>query len=105
MAFGDQSEEVGYRSPLDNTPVTIPDADSDNFSTLIDVYRKFKSDLKGLEHVNAFDVLALENEDEASKNLLRQIYAKQEAFKILNPLFLQLESAVQDVKKANEGEN
>lgn len=98
-------EEVGYRSPIDNTPAKVPDADSDNFSTLIDLYRKFKAEIKDLEHINAFDILKLEGEDKASKILLRQIAAKQEAYRIVFPLFLQLESAVQDVKKANEGEN
>lgn len=96
-------EEVGYRSPIDNRPATVPDKDSDNFSTLEDVYKKFKADLAALEHVNAFDVLKLENEGEAAKNLLRQIYAKQEAFKILEPLFNQLESAVSDIKDKEEG--
>ncbi len=98
-------EEVGYRSPIDNTPAKVPDADSDNFSTLIDVYRKFKAELKGLEHINAFDTMKLEGKTKAAAILLRQLDAKQEAYKILMPLFLQLESAVQDVKKANEGEN
>lgn len=98
-------EEVGYRSPIDNTPARVPDADSDNFSTLIDVYRKFKAELKGLEHINAFDTMKLEGKTKAAAILLRQLDAKQEAYKILMPLFLQLESAVQDVKKANEGEN
>jgi hypothetical protein len=99
------SEEVGYRSPIDNTPVTVPDEDSDNFSTLVDVYRKFKQEIKDLEHTNSFDVLKLEDEGKAVKILLRQIAAKQEAYRIVMPLFLQLESAVQDVKKANEGES
>jgi hypothetical protein len=99
------SEEVGYRSPIDNTPVTVPDEDSDNFSTLVDVYRKFKQEIKDLEHTNSFDVLKLEDEGKAVKILLRQIAAKQEAYRIVMPLFLQLESAVQDVKKANEGGN
>ena len=98
-------EEVGYRSPIDNTPARVPDADSDNFSTIIDVYRKFKAELKGLEHINAFDTMKLEGKTKAAAILLRQLDAKQEAYKILMPLFLQLESAVQDVKKANEGEN
>lgn len=102
---GMDNEEVGYRSPIDNTPATVPDADSDNFSTLIDVYRKFKAELKGLEHINAFDTMKLEGKTKAAAILLRQLDAKQEAYKILMPLFLQLESAVQDVKKANEGEN
>lgn len=96
-------EEIGYRSPIDRTQATEPDKDHDNFSTLEDVYKKFKADLAALEHVNAFDVLALDNEDEAAKKLLRQIYAKQEAFKILNPLFEQLESAVKDIKEKEEG--
>ena len=96
-------EDVGYRSPIDTTPVSIPDADSDNFSTLVDVYRKFKQEIKDLEHTNSFDVLKAEDEDKASKVLLRQVAAKQEAYRIVMPLFLQLESAVQDVKKANEG--
>lgn len=99
----DQSEEVGYRSPIDNTQADVPDKDSDNFSTLEDVYKKFKLDLKNLEHVNAFDVLALEEEGKAARNLLRQIRAKQEAYKILEPLFLQLESAVKDIKEKEEG--
>jgi len=99
------NEEVGYRSPIDNTPVTVPDEDSDNFSTLVDVYRKFKQEIKDLEHTNSFDVLKLEDEGKAAKILLRQIAAKQEAYRIVMPLFLQLESAVQDVKKANEGGN
>lgn len=99
------SEEVAYRSPIDNTPVTVPDEDSDNFSTLVDVYRKFKQEIKDLEHTNSFDVLKLEDEGKAVKILLRQIAAKQEAYRIVMPLFLQLESAVQDVKKANEGGN
>ena len=98
-------EEVGYRSPIDTTPATIPDADSDNFSTLIDIYRKFKAELKAIEHINSFDTLKAEKPDEAAIVLLRQIDAKQGAYEILYPLFLQLESAVQDVKKANEGEN
>lgn len=103
MAFGD-NEEIGYRGPVDVTPVKAPDADVDNFSTLVDVYRKFKAEMKDLEHTNSFDVLKLENEEEATKLLLRQIYAKQEAFKILEPLFQQLESAVQDIKQKEKGE-
>jgi len=99
------NEELQYRSPIDTTPATVPDADSDNFSTLEDVYKKFKKDLKDLEHVNSFDVLKLDPEDEAVKLLLRQIYAKQEAFRILEPLFLQLESAVKDIRKTNKGED
>jgi hypothetical protein len=83
----------------------VPDEDSDNFSTLVDVYRKFKQEIKDLEHTNSFDVLKLEDEGKAVKILLRQIAAKQEAYRIVMPLFLQLESAVQDVKKANEGGN
>ena len=98
-----QAEEIGYRSPIDNRQATTPDKDNDNFSTLEDVYKKFKADLAALEHVNAFDVLKLENEGKAAKKLLRQIYAKQEAFKILEPLFSQLESAVQDIKNKEEG--
>ena len=98
-------EEVGYRSPIDNTPAKVPDADSDNFSTLVDLYRKFKAEIKDLEHTNAFDTMKLEGKTKAAAILLRQLDAKQEAYKILMPLFLQLESAVQDVKKANEGEN
>lgn len=98
-------EELGYRSPIDTTPVTVPDADTDNFSTLEDVYKKFKAELKNLEHVNAFDTLKAEDEDKAAKVLLRQLDAKQEAFKILEPLFLQLESAVRDVKKAQKGKD
>lgn len=100
---GNPNEEIGYRSPIDNTQAAPPDKDSDNFSTLEDVYKKFKADLEGLEHVNAFDVLALEDEGKAAKNLLRQIYAKQEAYKILEPLFTQLESAVKDIKEKEEG--
>lgn len=102
---GPNGEDLGYRSPIDNTPITIPDADSDNFSTLLDVYRKFKVELKDLQHINAFDTLKAEDKDKAAGVLLRQVDAKQEAFRILEPLFLQLESAVQDVKKANEGGN
>jgi len=101
---GPSGEDIGYRSPIDNTPVTVPDEDSDNFSTLVDVYRKFKQEIKDLEHTNAFDILKLKDEDEAAKLLLRQIAGKQEAYRIVMPLFLQLESAVQDVKKANGGE-
>lgn len=100
---GNQNEEIGYRSPIGTAQATEPDKDHDNFSTLEDVYKKFKKDLEDLEHVNAFDVLALEQETKAAKNLLRQIYAKQEAFKILEPLFLQLESAVKDIKEKEEG--
>ena len=99
------NEELQYRSPIDTTPATVPDADSDNFSTLEDVYKKFKKDLKDLEHVNAFDTLKAEDKEKATEVLLRQIDAKQEAFRILQPLFLQLESAVQDIKKANRGED
>lgn len=102
---GMNGEELDYRSPIDTTPAKVPDADSDNFSTLEDVYRKFKKDLKDLEHVNSFDVMKLDPEDEAVKKLLRQIWAKQEAHAILEPLFLQLESAVQDIRKTNKGEN
>lgn len=97
------NEEIGYRAPITIGHATTPDKDNDNFSTLEDVYKKFKADLEGLEHVNAFDILALEDEGEATKNLLRQIYAKQEAYKILEPLFLQLESAVKDIKEKEEG--
>lgn len=104
MAFGDQNEELGYRGPVNITPAQVPDADVDNFSTLVDVYRKFKAEMKDLEHTNSFDVLKLEEEDKAAKLLLRQIYAKQEAFKILEPLFQQLESAVQDIKQKEKGE-
>jgi len=51
--------------------------------------------------------MKLEGKTKAAAILLRQLDAKQEAYKIIMPLFLQLESAVQDVKKANanEGEN
>lgn len=99
------SEELGYRSPIDTTPVKVPDADSDNFSTLTDVYKKFKAELKDLQHINAFDTLKAENKTKATQVLLRQIDAKQEAFRILEPLFLQLESAVQDIEKAQKGES
>ena len=98
-------EELGYRSPIDTTPATVPDADTDNFSTLEDVYKKFKVEMKNLEHINAFDTLKAEDKEKAVGVLLRQIDAKQEAFKILEPLFLQLESAVRDVKKAQKGED
>ncbi len=104
MVGPDQSEEVGYRSPIDNTQADVPDKDSDNFSTLEDVYKKFKADLKNLEHINAFDLLKTEGEVKATKVLLRQLNAKQEAYKILYPLFLQLESSVQDIKAKEKGE-
>lgn len=97
-------EDLGYRSPIDTTPVKVPDADTDNFSTLEDIYKKFKAELKNLEHVNSFDTLKAEDEDKAAKVLLRQIDAKQEAFRILEPLFLQVESAIRDVKQAQKGE-
>jgi hypothetical protein len=100
---GIDGEELGYRSPIQITQATEPDKDHDNFSTLEDVYKKFKADLDDLQHVNSFDVIALKNEDEATKVLLRQIYAKQEAYKILEPLCAQLESAVKDIKEKEEG--
>lgn len=98
-----QDEELGYRSPIDNTPATEPDKDHDNFSTLEDVYKKFRSELKDLEHVNAFDTMKTEGKDKAARILLRQLDAKQEAYKILFPLFLQLESAVKDIKEKEKG--
>lgn len=104
MPGPDMSEEIGYRSPIDNTPVQTPDADIDNFSTLVDIYRKFKTEMKDLEHINSFDTLKAEDKEKAAAVLLRQIDAKQEAFRILEPLFRQLESAVQDVKQKEKGE-
>lgn len=98
-------EDLGYRSPIDTTPVKVPDADSDNFSTLTDVYKKFKVEMKNLQHINAFDTLKAENKTKAAQVLLRQVDAKQEAFRILEPLFLQLESAVQDIEKVQKGES
>jgi hypothetical protein len=100
---GPNNEEIGYRSPIGTQQATEPDKDHDNFSTLEDVYKKFKADLKDLEHINAFDILPLETETKAAKLLLRQIAAKQEAHKILLPLFEQLESAVKDIKEKEEG--
>lgn len=97
-------EDLGYRSPIDTTPAKVPDADTDNFSTLDDLYKKFKVELKNLEHVNAFDTLKTEDKTKAAEVLLRQLDAKQEAFRILEPLFLQLESAVRDIKQAQKGE-
>ena len=44
-----------------------------------------------------------EGKDKAARILLRQLDAKQEAYKILYPLFLQLESAVKDIKEKEEG--
>lgn len=99
-----EGEELMYGGQIDLTPAKTPDADTDNFSTLEDVYKKFKAEIKDLEHVNAFDTMKTEDEEKASKILLRQIDAKQEAFRILEPLYLQLESAVKDVIKARKGE-
>lgn len=97
-------EELVYGGQIDLTPVKTPDADTDNFSTLEDVYKKFKVEMKDLEHVNAFDTMKTEGKEKASQILLRQLDAKQEAFRILEPLFLQLESAVKDVIQARKGE-
>ena len=99
-----EGEELVYGGQIDLTPVKTPDADTDNFYTLEDVYKKFKAELKDLEHVNSFDTLKAEDKEKAAGVLLRQIDAKQEAYRILEPLVRQLESAVQDVKKAQKGE-
>lgn len=100
---GIDNEELGYRSPVVIGQATEPDKDHDNFSTLEDVYKKFKSEIKDLEHINAFDTMKAEGKDKAARILLRQLDAKQEAYKILFPLFLQLESAVKDIKNKEEG--
>lgn len=98
-------ESLEYRTAnINTTPAQVPDTDSDNFSTLHDVYEKFGKEMKDLEHINSFDVLRHDSEDKAVRILLRQIQAKQDAYKILQPLFEQLESAVQSIEQLRKGE-
>ena len=98
-------EEINYRSPVASIAETddTSDSDNDNFSTLEDVYQKFDAALKDLTHVNAFDVQLHKSEAKATASMTRQIAAKQEAYKILEPLHAQLKGAVEDITNKKEG--
>lgn len=98
-------EEVPYRSPI-----IVEDAsddttrDEEEFSTLVSVRDDFQTDLEGLyKDFNAFDPKGDMPDVKAVEILRGDIRAKREAYKILEPLFVRLNSAVNDVENQRKG--
>lgn len=100
-----EQDDLPYMSvvPKGKLPIVTTSNEQD-YSTLKIVRAQFESSLEELyANFNAFDVLIHANPDEAAKNLLRQVEAKQIAYDILSPLLDAMVTAIDGLENKYKG--